>query len=118
MQQAVHTDGGSGRARLRRGHPVGIVQLAGDLGSYPIGGLTDPPGSTAPLDQRGRNPIAVAWTSPAPLAAVLRGVGAIGIAEHAVDLLARPLTASVGVDRGVRGDLRAIDGDGAELPEP
>ena len=70
-----------------------------------------------PVDQSGRNPIAIEVLTLV-CAGVLDRVGLLGFGDHRHRLLSEPRPAAVGVDRGVRGDLRAVDRNRAEPCQP
>jgi len=84
--------------------------LRGDL----RGRLADPSGPAGPITERGRHPV-LRTVAAAGCGCVLAGVGLLGVLDHLGHLALEPLLAPVGVQRGVGGDLGAVDGD---RPEP
>jgi len=70
-----------------------------------------------PVDQPRRHPIAVDIRALV-CAGVLDRVGVLGFGDHRHRLLGEPGLAPVGVDRSIRGDLRAVDRDRPEARQP
>jgi hypothetical protein len=70
-----------------------------------------------PVDQLGWDPIAIIVLVPVR-ASIFARVGVVGFSDHRRCLFGEPRLATVSVDRGVRGDLRAIDRDRAEPRQP
>ena len=76
-------------------------------------GLPNPFGQSRAVTEAGRD------TIPPGVTYVLRGdvlaaIGVVGLGDHASHTAVKPFLAVVGVDRGVRGDLRPVDRDRAE----
>jgi hypothetical protein len=69
------------------------------------------------VDQPRRDPIAIAVVVLV-CAGVVDRVGVFGFSNHRRCLFVEPCLATVGVDRGIRSDLRAVDRDRAEPGQP
>jgi len=109
---------GSFSPRLRRGRPrvvAGLLapQLLGDLLSRPA----DPSRAVGLATPARRDPVAVGTLAAGAGLGVLPGVSLLRFADHRRDLVGEPHPASVGVDRGVRGDLGPVDRDCREVAQ-
>jgi hypothetical protein len=71
----------------------------------------DPLGASDPLTQTRRHPLTSIVRGPASAVGVFGGIDPCRRGQHRVHFPGQPLVGAVGIQRGVRGDLRTVDRD-------